>query len=113
MPHGRVLQHDPQLVRADQARWSTSDQGGGDAKLGRSPGWNLLRDERFRLCVYAFVEPERIDKGSDSQICLIFNTCDLDNDRLRNILSVKRVDERLRSPVKMELDPALGRSRGY
>ena len=68
---------DPQVVRADQARGATPDQGGGDVKLGRSPGWNLVQAERSRLCIYAFVETERIDQGSNNWFGPIANTCDL------------------------------------
>ena len=113
MPHGRILQPDPQVVRPNQARRTTTGQGGGDVKLGRSPGWKLARAERSRLCIYAFVEKGKIDQGSNNRIGPIANICDLETRRLFNISSAKRVDEYSRLPVKMELDLAPGESRGY
>ena len=52
MPYGKALQLDPQLIRADQAR--AEDRR--DVKLVRLPGWNLVRAECSRLCMYAFVK---------------------------------------------------------
>ena len=113
MPHGRILQPDPQVVRPNQARRTTTGQGGGDVKLGRAPAWKLARAERSRLCIYAFVEKGKIDQGSNNRIGPIANTCDLETRRLFNISSAKRVDEYSRLPVKMELDLVPGDSRGY
>ena len=93
MPHEGVLQLYPQVLRANQARGATTDQGGGDVKLGCSPVWNLAPAERSRICIYAFVETERID---NNRIGLISDTCDLEYHRLRNISSVKRVNDKVR-----------------
>ena len=110
MPDGRVLQPDPQVVRSDQACWDASAGSRRNAKLGSSPGWNLVRAERSNLCVYAFVEKRSTDQDVKQRTDEI-NT--LDNSKsLRSVSSVKRVDEYSRSPVKMELDLALGESRG-
>ena len=111
MPYGRVLQPDPQVVCSDQACWDASAESRRDAKLGRSPGWNLVRAERSKLCVYAFVEKRSTDQDVNQRTDQI-NT--LDNSKsLRSVSSVKRVDEYSRSPVEMELDLAPGESRGY
>ena len=59
MPYGRVLHHDPSVVRPSQACGHTPGEGREDVKLGRSPGWNLVRAERSRLCIYAYVEEDR------------------------------------------------------
>ena len=47
MLHGRIFQFDPKVVRAHEARWIVSAQGGGYVKLERSPGWNMARAEQF------------------------------------------------------------------
>ena len=46
MPHGRIFQFDPEVVRAHEAFWNVSAQGGGDVKLGRSEVKNLAQAER-------------------------------------------------------------------
>ena len=112
MPNGGVLQPDPQVVCAHQACWHVPDESRGDVKLGRSPGWNLVRAERSRLCIYAFVERKPTDQDARKRVDSIVNTCD-DSNCFRSISSVRRVDEYSRSPAKMELDLAPGESRGY
>ena len=82
-----------------------------DAKLGRSPGWNRVRAERSRICVYAFVQRKGVDISEDKQDDRK-NTCDFSN-CLRSISSVRRHGEYTRSPTKMELVLAPGESRGY
>ena len=72
-----------------------------DAKLARSPGWILVRAERSRLCVYAFVQRTEVDGSEDNQDDRK-NTCDSLN-CLRSISSVRRHDEYARSLTKMEL----------
>ena len=59
------------------------------------------------------METERIDQGGNNWIGPIANTFDLDTYLLRNISSVKRVDEHARSPVKMHIDLAPGEMRRY
>ena len=96
---------------ADQTCWSTTIEGRGDVKLGRSPGWNLVRAERSRLCIYAYVERRSTDQEVNQQMNPI-NTCE-DSKVLRSILRAAKVDEYTRSPAMMELDLAPGESRGY
>ena len=67
MPFGKVLQCDQQVVWAHQARMNVSVRGGGDVKLGRSPGWNLVRAESYRLCTYAFVARKVKDQEANDQ----------------------------------------------
>ena len=112
MPHGRILQFDPKVVRAYEACWDVSTQGGGDDKLERSQGWNLARAERSRLCIYAFVEGQRRDQEVIDRIDPIA-TIHKDLTMVSLVSSVKRVDDYARSPVRMELDLAPGESRGY
>ena len=76
------------------------------------PGWNLVRAERSRLCIYAFAERQAKDKEAyyqDESIANIRN----DSPCVPAISSVKRIDEYTRSAVKMELDLAPGESSGY
>ena len=82
-----------------------------DAKLGRSPGWNLVRAERSRLCINALVERKLVDGRDDKQDDR-HNTCE-SSKFLRSVSSVKRHYEYARSPTKMELVLAPGESRGY
>ena len=65
-----------------------STQGGGDVKLGRSPGWNLARAERSRLRIYAFVEGQRKDQEINDQINPIANIHN-DSTLFSSISSVK------------------------
>ena len=69
MPNGGVLQPDLQVVCANQACRHVPDESRGDVKLGRSPGWNLVRAERSRLCIFAYVENK-----AEGEI----NTCHVD-----------------------------------
>ena len=82
-----------------------------NAKLGRSPGWNLVRAERSKLCVYAFVEKQLIKERGDRQDDPP-NTCD-SSKILRSVSNIRRHDEYARSPTQMELVLAPGESRGY
>ena len=82
-----------------------------DAKLGRSPGWNLLGDERSRLCKYAFVERKMVDGSKDRKDDL-HDICDSSN-CLRSVSIVRPHDEYSRSLTKMELVFTPGESRRY
>ena len=89
---GKFQQSDAQVVCAYQARRNVSVRGGGDVKLGRSPGWNLIRSGRSRLCIYAFVERQvkyQEVNGRAESIAKIRNvlTC------VPVISSLKRIDE--------------------
>ena len=99
------------MVCAYQACRDVAGTSREDAKLGRSPGWNLVRAERSRLCVYAFLERKVVD-GSDDKQDDLHNTCDSSN-CLRSFSSVRRHEEYARSPTKKELVLAPGESRGY
>ena len=81
-------------------------------KLGRSPGWNLVRAERSRLCIYAYVE-KRMDRELDQVTGSPFNTCDLNLNLPYSVSNIRRVDEYSRSKTVMELELAPGESRGY
>ena len=112
MPFGKSLQSDAQVVCAFQARRNVSVRGGGDVKLGRSPGWNLVRAERSRLCIYAFVEKQVKGHEVNDQADPIANIR-IDSTCVPVISSVQRIDEYTRSAVKMELYLTPGGSRGY
>ena len=88
MPYGKVLQSDAQVVCAYQTRGNVSARGGGDVKLGRSPGWNMVRAERSKLCIYAFVEKQVKGQEVNDQDKVIAN---IRNDSLlvSSISSVK------------------------
>ncbi|KAI9920258.1 hypothetical protein PsorP6_015929 [Peronosclerospora sorghi] len=74
-------------------------------KLGRSPGLNLVRDERSSLCIFACVD-KKADRAEEKDN----EKCDQpDLPRLANF----RIDEFSRSPVIMEVDLLPGESRGY
>ena len=91
MPFGKVLQSEAQAVCAYQARRNVYVRCGGYVKLGRSPEWNLVRAERSRLCIYAFVErqakyEEVNDQGESIANIRNESTC------VPAISSVKRID---------------------
>ncbi|POM61698.1 hypothetical protein PHPALM_29251 [Phytophthora palmivora] len=66
---------------------------GKDVKLGRSPGWNPVRAERSRYCIYAFVNKKSVDQGSKISD-LHGNTYDLNGNRAVAISSVRQVSAR-------------------
>ena len=78
--------------------------------LGRSPGLNLVRAERSRMCIFAYVKKTSI-KGVSTL------TNEIDNALGRKTVSkvdcLKRIDKYSRSAVEMELELAPGESRGY
>ncbi|GMF64211.1 unnamed protein product [Phytophthora fragariaefolia] len=80
-----------------------------DVKLERSPGWNPVRAERSRFCIYAYVEKQ--SKAVVNKV--IDNTCDLEKESATAIANLHQTDEYSRSEVKMILDIASGESRGY
>ena len=111
MPGGTVLQLDPPVLRPYLACRDVAGTIREDAKLKRLPGWNPVRAERPRLCLYAFVERKvvggRVDHPDDPD-----NTCD-SSKCLRFVSSVRGYDEYARSPTKMKLVLSTGESRGY
>ena len=73
---------------------------------------NLVRAERSRLCIYAFVERRKRDQEFNDRIDPIANIHG-GSTFVSPTSSAKRVDECTRSPMKMELDLAPMESRGY
>ena len=110
--HRIFFQFDPKVVRAHEACWNVSNQGGGDVKVGRSPGWNLARAECSRLCIYAFVEGQRKVQENSDWTYPIANKHN-DSTLVSSISSVKRLNDYARLPVRMKLDLAQGELRGY
>ena len=112
MSNGRVLHLRAQVVRANQARRNVSARSEENVKLGRSPGWNLARAERSKLCVYAYVEKKKGFHGVKDPVKPIINTrefCLV----VCSVTSVNCVDVNARLPIRMELDIAPGESQGY
>ena len=73
---------------------------------------NLVRADRSRLCIYAFVEKRKKDQESNEPIDPIAVTRG-GSTFVSSISSVTIVDENARSPMKIELDLAPWKSRGY
>ena len=65
---------------------------GGDIKLGRSPGWNLTRAERSRLCIYTFIEGQRKNEEINDRIDPIASIHN-DSSLVSSIATVKRVND--------------------
>ncbi|GMF58815.1 unnamed protein product [Phytophthora fragariaefolia] len=74
-----------------------------------SPGWNPVRAERSRFCIYAYVEKQ--SKATVTKV--VDNICDLQKESATAIANLHHTDEYSRSEVKMILDIAPGKSRGY
>ncbi|GMF19246.1 unnamed protein product [Phytophthora fragariaefolia] len=87
----------------------SSQVGREDVKLERSPGWNPVRAERSRFCIYAYVEKQ--SKAAVNKV--IDNTCDLEKESATAIANLHQTDEYSRSEVKMILDISSGESREY
>ncbi|OWZ23107.1 hypothetical protein PHMEG_0002063 [Phytophthora megakarya] len=83
-----------------------------DVKLGRWSGWNPIRAERSRYCIYAFVNKTSVDQVSKKPD-LHGNRCDLHGKRTFAISSLRLVDEYARSDVTMSVNLQPGESRGY
>ncbi|POM57358.1 Hypothetical protein PHPALM_38139, partial [Phytophthora palmivora] len=79
---------------------------------GRSPGWNPVRAERSRYCIYAFVNKISVDQGSKISD-LRGNTYDLNGNRAVAISSIRQADDYSRSEVTMMVDLHPGEIRGY
>ncbi|OWY98720.1 hypothetical protein PHMEG_00030446, partial [Phytophthora megakarya] len=80
--------------------------------MGRSSGWNPIRAERSRYCIYAFVHKTSVDQVS-KQRHLPDNTRDLYGNHTFAISSLRQADEYARSDVTMTVDLHPGESRGY
>ena len=112
MTHGGILQSGPQVICAQQVFRNVTAKGRGDAERGCSPTLNLVRYGLSRLCIYAFSERQKRDQEFNDRIDLIDNKSD-GSAFVYPISSVKRADGYTRSPMKMKLDLAQGKSRGY
>ncbi|POM70450.1 LOW QUALITY PROTEIN: Hypothetical protein PHPALM_13109 [Phytophthora palmivora] len=99
------------LVRPHQSRWDVARRRGEDVKLERSPGWNLVRAERSKLCIYAYVEKKTGPKVSN-RANSTYNIRKMHGNHTWAIESL-RMNEYARSDVVMELDLLPGESRGY
>ena len=98
MPHGGILQSDPQVVCTQQACRNVPAQGRRDVKLGRSRGFDLVRDERSRLFVYAFIEKRKRVQDSIDPIYSI-DIMRGGSNFVSSISSVKIVEEYTRYPI--------------
>ncbi|POM79452.1 Hypothetical protein PHPALM_2879, partial [Phytophthora palmivora] len=67
MSDGGILQFDPSVVRPHQTRWDVARRRGEDVKLELSPGWNLVRAERSKISIYAYVEKKAGPKVSNRE----------------------------------------------
>ncbi|OWZ13203.1 LOW QUALITY PROTEIN: hypothetical protein PHMEG_00013518 [Phytophthora megakarya] len=110
MPHGRILQSDTQMVRSDSTRRAVPRASGEDIKLERSPGWNPVRAERSKYCIYAYANKATTDRGR-KESDLRGNTCNL-HSYAANIASLPRIGEFGRSDAEVALDLKRGESRG-
>ncbi|POM64179.1 LOW QUALITY PROTEIN: Reverse transcriptase [Phytophthora palmivora] len=110
--HGGILQLDPTMVQPYQARRHVARDCGEDVKLGRSPVWKPVRDERSSYCIYAYVEKQS-EATVNQLINPIDNTCDLLEKSTATVSSIRQIDEHARSSVMMALEISPGESRGY
>ncbi|OWY95134.1 hypothetical protein PHMEG_00034942, partial [Phytophthora megakarya] len=97
VPNGGILQSDPPVVCPEQTCWDVASERGEDAKLERSPGWNLVRAERSELCIFAYVEKREKPEVSKQ----IDNTCELHKKPTFAIANLRR-DDYSRTDVVME-----------
>ncbi|POM58112.1 Hypothetical protein PHPALM_37289 [Phytophthora palmivora] len=103
---------DPTMVQSHQARRHVARDCGEDVKLGRSPVWEPVRDERSSYCIYAYVEKQS-EATVNQLIDPIDNTCDLLEKSTATVSSLRQIDEYARSSVMMVLEISPGESRGY
>jgi len=109
MPDGRVLQLDPSVVQAGSTRWHVPARSREDVKLGRSPVWKPVRDERSTFYISAYVEKQSQWEVS-RVIRPIDNTCELHDRRTAAVAGLHEVDEYSRSDVTMALELLGGES---
>ncbi|OWZ11734.1 hypothetical protein PHMEG_00015202 [Phytophthora megakarya] len=112
MLDGGVLQPDPPMVRSDQAHGYAARSCRKDVKLGCSSGWNPIRAERSRYCIYAIVRKTSVDRVS-KQRDVPDNTRDLHRNHTFAISSLRQADEYARSDVANTVDLHPGESRDY
>ncbi|GMF45525.1 unnamed protein product [Phytophthora fragariaefolia] len=96
----------------EQARRHASRDGGEDVKLGRSPGWNPVRAERSKYCIYAFVNEKSVNRLSGRQ-GLRGNTFDLHAKVPVGVLSLHSVGEYNRLETEVAFDLQIGKFREY
>ncbi|OWZ14289.1 LOW QUALITY PROTEIN: reverse transcriptase [Phytophthora megakarya] len=101
-----ILQSDPPVVCPEQTRRNVASECGQDAKLERSPGWNLVRAERSEICIFAYVEKREKPEVSKP----IDNTCEVHN---KPTFANLRKNDYSHTDVVMELDLLPGESRGF
>ncbi|OWY98545.1 hypothetical protein PHMEG_00030667 [Phytophthora megakarya] len=99
------------MVRSDSTRRAVPRTSREDVKLGRSPGWNPVRAERSRYCIYAYVNKATEDRGR-KESDLRGNTCNL-HSYTAKIASLPQISEFSRSSTEVALDLKRGESRGY
>ncbi|OWZ03646.1 LOW QUALITY PROTEIN: hypothetical protein PHMEG_00024584 [Phytophthora megakarya] len=73
VPNGGILQSDLPVVCPEQTWRNVASERGEDAKLERSPGWNLVQAERSEICIFVYVEKREKPEVSKQ----IDNTCEL------------------------------------
>ncbi|EGZ25049.1 hypothetical protein PHYSODRAFT_480856 [Phytophthora sojae] len=100
------------MVQPGEARWHVARDRREDVKLGRSPGWNPVRAERSRYCIYTFVNKNTVDRVS-GRTDLRGNTCHLHAKFAAKVLSLHRSDDLCRSDAEVPLDLQSGETRGY
>ncbi|GMF40660.1 unnamed protein product [Phytophthora fragariaefolia] len=109
MPDGGILQLDPPMLYPHYAWGDATRVSREEVKLERSPGWNPVRAERSKFCIYAYVG--KPSKAAVNKV--IDNTCDLEKESATAIANRHQADEYSRSEVKVILDIAQGESRRY
>ncbi|GMF41738.1 unnamed protein product [Phytophthora fragariaefolia] len=92
-----VLVSEQNQGRAKRSWGDATRVGREDDKLERLPGWNPVRAERSRFCIYAYVEKQ--SKAAVSKV--IDNTCDLEKESATAIANLHQTNECSRSEVKM------------
>ncbi|OWZ22130.1 LOW QUALITY PROTEIN: hypothetical protein PHMEG_0003219 [Phytophthora megakarya] len=97
--------------RSHASHWDVYFEGGENGKLERSPGWSLVRAERSKFCIYAYVDRQAKSKVSSPKDP-INNTREIHEKRAFTIARLRK-DEYARSYVVMELDLTDGKTRGY
>ncbi|POM71342.1 Hypothetical protein PHPALM_12106 [Phytophthora palmivora] len=85
-----------EVVRPHETRWDAARRRGEDVKLERSPGWNLVRAERSKLWIYAYVE-----KKAGSKVSKRKNRHTIHLKCMGNTPRRLRVCERMSMPAEM------------
>ena len=100
MSHNRVLQHDPPVVRPEQACRDAAREGQEDVKIGRSPGLNLVRAKRSNCCIFAYViKQPKEERGTPVKIG---NISKIGNYPMVHVASLSEPNEFAREDAVME-----------